>query len=168
MKKELQKFADNETFKEVKNTRSFGTFVDKNGEVKSHKFAKLVFLSKETYHKEGSKNVVCKLSCYLNFDIPYYWQTVLTNSYNNSFTVTGIATCSDEDEFDIKKGKIIAQVKAENAAYRTAEHMIETIQEQLYNFGNALTDPLINLKNYQEHNKNFIEKVINDEITPKH
>lgn len=168
MKKELQKFADNKTFKDVKNTRSFGTFVDRNGEIKPHKFVKLVFMGKKTYHKEGSKNVVCKLSCYLDFDIPYYWKTVLTNARDTMFSVTGVATCSDEDQFDIKKGKIIAQVKAENAAYRTAEHMIETIQEQLYNFGNALKDPLTNLKNYQDHNNNFIEKVINDEIKPKH
>ena len=82
------------------------------------------------------------------------------------FHVVGVAVCS-EDKFDLGKGKLIAQAKAENEAYKVGKNMLATIQQQLFNFAQALYTPIEQLDNYKLHNDKFIGKVIDGEIKPK-
>jgi len=102
----------------------------------------------------------------IKFDIPFYWENVLTE--NAYFTVVGVAVCSDDDEFDIRKGKLIAQAKAENEAYKVAGNMLAELKKQLNNFAQALDYPIASLKEYQLRNNNFIDNVIDDVIVPKY
>lgn len=161
-----EKFANNPLYKTVKNNENYGTFKDADGTIRPHKFVKVHFVSKTTSHKEGSKNVVCTIQCRINFDIPEYWKNDLT--YDTYFTVVGVAVCSDDDTFDLGKGKLIAQAKAENEAYKVAGNMLETLQNQLQNFANSLNTPMDALEEYQSHNDKFIDKVLDGIITPKY
>ena len=136
-----------------------------DGTLRPHKFVKVIFTGKKTSHKEGSKNVVCTLDCMIKFNIPVYWKNELTDCAY--FTVVGVAVCSDDDKFDLGKGKMIAQAKAENAAYKVAGNMLAELKKQLNNFATALDHPIASLSEYQLYNDNFIDKVIDGSIAPK-
>ena len=161
-----EKFANNLLYNEVKKNENYGVFKDADGTLRPHKFVKVIFTDKKTSHKEGSKNVVCKINGVIKFNIPVYWKNKLTNyAY---FTVVGVAVCSDDDKFDFGKGKLIAQAKAENEAYKVANNMLAALKQQLSNFAQALDNPMAALEEYQSHNDKFIDKVIDGEINPKY
>ena len=161
-----EKFANNQIYKEVKKNENYGMFKAADGTLLQHKFVKVNFIEKKTYHKEGSKGVACKIDCMVNFDIPSYWENTLTE--NAYFTVVGVAVCSDDDKFDLGKGKMIAQAKAENEAYKVAGNMLAELKKQLNNFAQALDQPIASLDEYQSHNEKFMNKVIEGEIVPKY
>ena len=161
-----EKFANNPIYNEVKKNENYGMFKAADGTLRPHKFVKVIFTDKKTSHKEGSKNVVCKINGVIKFNIPVYWMNKLTNyAY---FTVVGVAVCSDDDKFDLGKGKMIAQAKAENKAYKVAGKMLAELKRQLNNFAQALDHPIASLDEYQLYNDKFIDKVIDGEIKPKY
>lgn len=153
-----EKFANNLIYKRVKKNENYGMFKSADGTLRQHKFVKVNFIDKKTYHKEGSKNVVCKIDCAIKFDIPFYWENRLTECAY--FTVVGVAVCSDEDKFDLGKGQLIAQTKAENEAYKVAGNMLAELKKQLNNFAQALDQPIASLVDYKSHNDKFIDKVL--------
>ena len=161
-----EKFANNLLYNEVKKNENYGMFKAADGTLRPHKFVKVIFTGKKTSHKEGSKNVVCTIDCMIKFDIPFYWENMLTK--RAYFTVVGVAVCSDDDKFDLGKGKLIAQAKAENEAYKVANNMLAALIQQLINFAQALDIPMAALEEYQSHNDKFIDKVIDGEIKPKY
>ena len=160
-----EKFANNPIYNEVKKNENYGMFKAADGTLRPHKFVKVIFTGKKTSHKEGSKNVVCTLDCMIKFNIPVYWKNELTDCAY--FTVVGVAVCSDDDKFDLGKGMLIAQAKAENAAYKVASNMLTELKKQLNNFAQALDRPIASLGEYQLYNDNFIDKVIDGSIAPK-
>ena len=160
-----EKFANNPIYNEVKKNENYGMFKAADGTLRQHKFVKVNFIKKKTSHKEGSKNVVCIIDCMIKFDIPFYWENSLTEC--TYFTVVGVAVCSDDDKFDLGKGKLIAQAKAENEAYKVAGNMLAELKKQLNNFAKALDRPIASLGEYQLYNDNFIDKVIDGSIAPK-
>ena len=160
-----EKFANNPIYNEVKKNENYGMFKAADGTLRPHKFVKVIFTDKKTSHKEGSKNVVCTIDGMIKFDIPFYWENMLTKSAY--FTVVGVAVCSDDDKFDLGKGMLIAQAKAENAAYKVAGNMLTELKKQLNNFAQALDRPIASLGEYQLYNDNFIDKVIDGSIAPK-
>ena len=160
-----EKFANNPIYNEVKKNENYGVFKDADGTLRPHKFVKVIFTDKKTSHKEGSKNVVCTIDGMIKFDIPFYWENMLTK--RAYFTVVGVAVCSDDDKFDLGKGMLIAQAKAENAAYKVASNMLTELKKQLNNFAQALDRPIASLGEYQLYNDNFIDKVIDGSIAPK-
>ena len=139
-----EKFANNLIYKEVKKNENYGMFKAADGTLRPHKFVKVNFIEKKTSHKDGSKNVVCTLDCMIKFDVPFYWENVLTE--NAYFTVVGVAVCSDYDKFDLRKGQLIAQANAENEAYRVAGNMLAELKKQLNNFAQALDQPIASLE----------------------
>lgn len=161
-----EKFANNPLYSVVKKNDNYGMFKAADGSMRPQKFVKVSFLSKKTSHKEGSKNVVCTIECEINFNIPFYWENALTD--HAYFTVVGVAVCAEDDEFVLGKGKLIAQTKAENKAYKVASNMMEVLKQQLNNFAKALDEPLSALDEYQSHNNKFIDKVIDGEIVLKY
>lgn len=161
-----EKFANNPLYNWVKKNENYGMFKAADGSLRSHKFVKVNFIEKKTSHKEGSKNVVCTIDCVIKFDIPFYWENSLTD--RAYFTVVGVAVCSDDDKFDLGKGKLIAQAKAENEAYKVASNMLTELKNQLSNFAQALDQPISALAEYQSHNDKFIDKVIDGVIVPKY
>ena len=82
--------------------------------------------------------------------------------------MVGVAVCSDDDKFDLGKGKLIAQAKAENEAYKVAGNMLAELKKQLNNFAQSLDHPIASLEEYRSHNDKFIDKVIDGEINPKY
>ena len=161
-----EKFANNPIYNEVKKNENYGMFKAADGTLRPHKFVKVIFTGKKTSHKEGSKNVVCTLDCMIKFNIPVYWKNELTDCAY--FTVVGVAVCSDDDKFDLGKGKLIAQAKAENEAYKVAGNMLAELKRQLNNFAQALDNPISSLEEYKSHNDKFIEDVIDNVIVPKY
>ena len=161
-----EKFANNPIYNAVKKNENYGTFKAADGTIRTHKFVKVNFIEKKTSHKKGSKNVVCKIDCTINFDIPFYWENSLTKFVY--FTVVGVAVCSNDDKFDLGKGKLIAQAKAENEAYKVAGNMLAELKRQLNNFAQALDNPISSLEEYKSHNDKFIEDVIGNVIVPKY
>ena len=161
-----EKFANNPTYNKVKSNENYGMFKYSDRTLRPHKFVKVNFIEKKTSHKKGSKNVVCKIDCTINFDIPFYWENSLTKFVY--FTVVGVAVCSDDDKFDLGKGKLIAQAKAENEAYKVAGNMLAELKRQLNNFAQALDNPISSLEEYKSHNDKFIEDVIDNVIVPKY
>lgn len=153
-----EKFANNPIYKKVKKNENYGMFKSADGTLRPHKFVKVNFIDKKTSHKEGSKNVVCTIDCAIKFDIPFYWENRLTECAY--FTVVGVAVCSDDDKFDLGKGQLIAQAKAENEAYRVAGNMLTELKKQLNNFAQALDQPITSLENYKSHNDKFIDNVL--------
>ena len=160
------KFANNPIYNEVKKNENYGMFKAADGTLRPHKFVKVIFTDKKTSHKEGSKNVVCTIDGMIKFDIPFYWENMLTK--RAYFTVVGVAVCSDDDKFDLGKGKMIAQAKAENKAYKVAGKMLAELKRQLNNFAQALDNPISSLEEYKSHNDKFIDRVIDGEIKPKY
>ena len=161
-----EKFANNPIYNEVKKNENYGMFKAADGTLRPHKFVKVIFTDKKTSHKEGSKNVVCTIDGMIKFDIPFYWENMLTK--RAYFTVVGVAVCSDDDKFDLGKGKLIAQAKAENEAYKVAGNMLAELMRQLNNFAQALDNPISSLEEYKSHNDKFIEDVIDNVIVPKY
>ena len=161
-----EKFANNPIYNEVKKNENYGMFKAADGTLRPHKFVKVIFTDKKTSHKEGSKNVVCTSDGMIKFDIPFYWENMLTKSAY--FTVVGVAVCSDDDKFDLGKGKMIAQAKAENEAYKVAGNMLAELKKQLNNFAQALDNPISSLEEYRSHNDKFIDNVIDGEIKPRY
>lgn len=164
-------FGGNAIYAKLENSKResyISGYVDRNGVTRIHKVAKVVFEDKIITHKEGSKNVTCKVSCYIHFDIPTEWKALLTLDNYTRFTAIGVAKCADDDTFDLGKGKLIAQAKAENNAYKIAKRMINTLRQQLQAFNYSLAYPTALLDTYTEHNEKFIEKVVDDEIKPKY
>ena len=161
-----EKFANNPIYNEVKKNENYGMFKAADGTLRPHKFVKVIFTGKKTSHKEGSKNVVCTIDGMIKFDIPFYWENMLTK--RAYFTVVGVAVCSDDDKFDLGKGMLIAQAKAENAAYKVASNMLTELKKQLNNFAQALDNPISSLEEYRSHNDKFIDRVIDGEIKPKY
>ena len=161
-----EKFANNPIYDAVKNNENYGMFKAADGTLRPHKFVKVIFTGKKTSHKEGSKNVVCTIDGMIKFDIPFYWENMLTK--RAYFTVVGVAVCSDDDKFDLEKGKMIAQAKAENKAYKVAGKMLAELKRQLNNFAQALDNPISSLEEYRSHNDKFIDKVIDGEIKPRY
>ena len=161
-----EKFANNPIYNEVKKNENYGMFKAADGTLRPHKFVKVIFTDKKTSHKEGSKNVVCTIDGMIKFDIPFYWENMLTKSAY--FTVVGVAVCSDDDKFDLGKGKMIAQAKAENEAYKVAGNMLAELKKQLNNFAQALDNPISSLEEYRSHNDKFIDNVIDGEIKPRY
>lgn len=159
-----EKFANNPIYNAVKKNENYGTFKAADGTIRTHKFVKVNFLEKKTSHKDGTNQVVCKIDCQIKFDIPVYWENDLTDCAY--FTVVGVALCAEDDEFDLGKGKLIAQAKAENEAYKVANNMLAALKQQLSNFAQALDTPMAALEEYQSHNDKFIDKVIDGEIKP--
>jgi hypothetical protein len=168
MKKINNQFATNVLYPTVKKNRKFGEFTDKNGVRRFHKFVKVTFVNKHTSHKDGSPNVVCTLDCMLTFDLPDYMINALMYAPETNFQVVGVAVCSSEDDFNLEKGKLIAQAKAENEAYRVAGNMLATLKNQIDNLSEALNKPMDDLVEYRKHNETFIDKVIDGEIKPKY
>lgn len=161
-----EKFANNPIYNEVKKNENYGMFKAADGTLRPRKFVKVNFIEKKTSHKEGSKNVVCTIDCMIKFDIPFYWENILTDRAD--FTVVGVAVCSDDDKFDLGKGTLIAQAKAENEAYKVAGNMLAELKKQLNNFAQALDQPIASLEEYKSHNDKFIDKVIDGVIVPKY
>ena len=162
------RFADNVLFNNgIKSQKHLLGGTDKNGNYVLPKFVTLTFRNKNTYHKEGTNGVVCQIDCYLNFDLPDYlsWADLFNDT---RFTVKEVALCSDDDEFDYEKGKLIAQAKAEKEAYRVAKAMCQTIQDQLATIAEALNSPIAKFDEYAEHNDKFIDKVLDGEIKPRY
>ena len=160
------KFANNPVYNEVKKNENYGKFIDKDGTPRQHKVVKLNFLEKVTSHKEGSRNVVCKICCRVEFNIPFYWENALTD--HAMFDVVGVAVCAESDKFNLGKGTLIAQAKAENEAYKAANNMLAELKRQLDNFSMALDQPIANIDEYKLHNDKFIENVIEDRVKPKY
>lgn len=169
MKKNVTKprFADNDVYPFVKKL----DYLNKKNENDQHvlpKFARLTFCDRQIHHKPGTlKGVACTMHCRLSFDLPDYIDCeILNNFYNGGqhFNVTGVAYCADDDPFDLNKGRLIAQAKAENEAYRVAKAMCTVAIEQLDNVVKALQRSIPNFDNYIEHNKSFIEKVADDKL----
>jgi hypothetical protein len=77
-----------------------------------------------------------------------------------SFEVTGVAICSDDDTFDLNKGKLIASAKAENEAYRVARNMLKTMLQQYENFLIGVRSQLDMFESFSKHNNDFIERVV--------
>ena len=161
-----EKFVKKKMCDGVKNNENYGMFKAADGTLRPHKFVKVIFTGKKTSHKEGSTNVVCTLDCMIKFNIPVYWKNELTDCAY--FTVVGVAVCSDDDKFDLGKGKMIAQAKAENEAYKVAGNMLAELKKQLNNFAQALDNPIASLEEYQSHNDKFIDKLVDGEINPKY
>lgn len=164
-------FGGNAIYAKLENSKResyISGYVDRNGVTRNHKVAKVVFEDKIITHKEGSKNVTCKVSCYIHFDIPTEWKALLTLDNYTRFTAIGVAKCADDDTFDFGKGKLIAQAKAENNAYKIAKRMINTLRQQLQAFNYSLAYPTALLDTYTEHNEKFIKKVVDGEIKPKY
>ena len=169
MKKNVTKprFADNDVYPFVKKL----DYLNKKNDNDQHvlpKFAKLTFLDREIHHKDGNtKGVACTMSCRLTFDLPDYLDCELFNNFyrcGQHFNVTGVAYCADDDSFDLNKGRLIAQAKAENEAYRVAKAMCTVAIEQLDNVVKALQRSVPNFEKYIEHNNTFIEKVADDKF----
>ena len=158
------RFADNRVYPSVKKL----DYLNKKNEFDEYvlpKFARLTFFNRQIHYKPGStKGVACTMACILRFEIPDYVDCEILNSYRNGqyFNVTGVAYCHDDDPFELNKGRLIAQAKAENEAYRVAKAMCTVAAQQFDNIVKALQRSIPNFDNYIEHNKKFIGDVADD------
>ena len=171
MKKNVTKprFADNTVYPFVKNL-DYLNKKNKNDDHVLPKFARLTFEEKKIHYKDGAKGVACTIHCCLHFELPEYLNCELLNNFyccGQHFNVTGVAYCSKDDEFKLERGRLIAQAKAENEAYRIAKAMCVVALEQLSNVCKALERSIPNFDTYAEHNKEFIDKVADGKIKIK-
>ena len=156
--KSKKQYADNFYYPFVNPNITYGFYKTSEGDIRKSKFIKLSFQRKDIYHAENSKSVVCKLKCYLSFNVPDFMVTEMMKF--TSFEVTGVAICSDDDTFDLNKGKLIASAKAENEAYRVARNMLKTMLQQYENFLIGVRSQLDMFESFSKHNNDFIERVV--------
>jgi hypothetical protein len=171
-KKEIAKprFADNDLYPTLNGL----DYLNRKNEYDEHvlpKFARLTFGEKKIHYKPGTcKGVACTIHCVLHFDLPDYLNCEMLNNFyegGQHFNVTGVSHCADEDPFDLTKGVLIAQAKAENEAYKVAKAMCVTAMKTLDNVVKAFQRSIPDFDRYVEHNKEFIEKVVDDKIKIK-
>jgi hypothetical protein len=172
MKKENAKprFADND----LDQTINCLDYLNKKNDKDMHvlpKFAKLTFYNKQIHYKPGStKGVACTMHCVLHFDLPDFLNCEMLNNFyegGQHFNVTGVSHCADEDPFDLNKGILIAQAKAENEGYRVAREMCKVAMKTLDNVVKAFKRSIPDFDRYIGHNKDFIEKIADNKINVK-
>lgn len=87
------------------------------------------------------KVVVCVLECDMQLhkhpawnDIyPNMWANLPLVDYNGTFKVRAIARCNEEDSFDEKAGKRIAESRAKGKAFATAAKVYKEIEKYFLN-----------------------------------
>ena len=161
-----EKFGHCPVYSNVNKNNDYGIVKHPDGSKTPRKFIKVRFTNTQFSHAEGSNKVECTVECVMDFDIPFYWNNGLTAPC--SYTATATAVCAEGDKFNLSKGKLIAQAKAENRAYKIACNMLNELKAQLNNFANAIDQPITLIQKYTEHNNEYIDRVVDGSIIPKY
>lgn len=89
---------------------------------------------------------------------PENWDSAVDIRYKN-FKGRGIATCDNNDVFDVERGKRIALAVAENDVYSQAKAYLSTIMKELQFFSAKISDFKTKSDRCREHNKDYINSV---------
>lgn len=112
----------------------------------------------------NGKKVVCVLNYYIS--APEYYDK--NGSYGNfrfgngseTMKAIGVAVCSDDDIFDLEKGKKIAKARAETEAYKRATELLrDKVFNLAHSYVNMYTDFYSRNINVRKHNKEYIKKL---------
>ena len=126
----------------------------------------LTFLDKKVYRPDNSTATVCEMVVLMNWNIPDELQTIYTNCPNNVvFPIKAVAVCHEDDEFDEKKGRIIAMTKAESKAYEEAFRRLSLLGMQFARLVYACETNMKKLSEYWKHNKTFMEELTGTSTT---
>lgn len=95
-----------------------------------------------------------------NVSISYYnIERLVYRLLENNFIVTGIAKCSQEDTFDLKKGIQIARNRAEIKLAQLEKQVIKSILKELDALMHNIIDLSINRADMIAEKKNFIKNI---------
>ena len=119
---------------------------------------------KLTFYKDGAqffvnekkRIVVCKVSAEIN--VPYNWNSSVSIGYP-TLKGTGVATCKDDDVFDVERGKRIALAVAENDVYSQAKTYLSHVMKELQFFTSKISDFKAKSDRCREHNKDYIASI---------
>ena len=107
---------------------------------------------------EENKTVACKLNG--RIAVPEFVRFYFLEELSDIQTV-GVAKCSDEDTFDINKGKKIALSKAENKAFIKANRLLKPLLKEYGKILKLITEYEDNSDRYIRCNKEYISKLGN-------
>lgn len=145
--------------------------INKNMDVINHNGNKpftLTFCDKKVYQPDNSRAVVCEMTAAMKWNIPEELRCAYTGHWDNIlFSVKGVALCHEDDEFDFKKGSLIAATKAENCAYEEAFRRLSLLAPQFNSMALACLNAMKNLAAYYKHNQNFMNDVIEGKPKPE-
>jgi hypothetical protein len=119
---------------------------------------KLSFLkSSAQFFVNEKKRIV---SCVVEGELqsPYSWDSSVTIGCP-TFKATGVATCKEDDVFDVERGKRIALAVAENDIYSQAKTYLSKAMKELLFFTDKITDFAIKSDRCREHNKDYITSI---------
>lgn len=131
---------------------------------------KLSFFKEDTefYVNEKKKTVACTIVGLLNTPCEFHFRDDVPFVIESErFTATGVAKCSDDDVFDVERGKRIALAKAENKVYRKASCYLFRLQKHLCFLGSGIDKFLSKSFNQCSHNDEFIQ-IISDTNHPEY
>jgi len=101
--------------------------------------------------------------CMQKYETGYiYNQKISAVNYEidrKSFTVTGIARCSEDDKFDKKTGMMIAQTKANIKAYKKYEKWARTVFIEIKKLMETITNTVFVAEDFGKHEREKIDKL---------
>ena len=120
---------------------------------------KVCMNNEQVFINPDKKCVAVKKDAVLQYNLP---QRVFGWDLWNLGNQTGIAKCSDEDQYSEKKGYIIAEARAENECYKKAIKALNDIEKESAKLADAAKAKADLLKIYINRNESFI-KTVGDE-----
>lgn len=114
---------------------------------------KLSFSKPRFYTFNNNRSTGCIYKCQI--------RNTSTGCVFKAFVVRGVTTCCDTDEFDYRKGRIIAESKAKQEAYRIAKKLVDA-KETLdrISFLNAQYSFYVKMKHLYNFEKDHIKTLI--------
>lgn len=121
---------------------------------------------------EEKRTVVCILEKTDNLFIKFVWENSNIGCYGEKFLnklimpnrFIGIAKCSEDDEWDVEKGKLIAFSRAKDklnkSFFKRAKTYVNYIDRQIDNFVDIINTVGEKLEINQEHRYNLIDKLL--------
>ena len=118
----------------------------------------VVFDGKKAFVNEDKRTVVCLIDfCLIPKDTFKHIAI-----YSEPHTAIGKSTCSDTDDYIEKRGVLIASTRSENDAYTKAIDELRQIEKEANKLINSVSERISLLKAYIEHNKKFINDLIDE------
>lgn len=103
--------------------------------------------------ESGKMRITCRIEAAINFPM---LGNVRFVTWPFNVTGVGVATCSENDAFDLEIGKRVARAKAESSAYRQINKRINKALKQIEDLSVEFNDKTFAV---EDHNWDYIDSI---------
>lgn len=120
---------------------------------------KVRFIRTEFVVNEEKRTVACIITARVtlsNRQEKIFYNDLYENSLTKLFKVAGVSKCHENDEFDLVRGKRIAESRAKAKVYEEGKVRLAKVLNYLDIFGEDIQDQIEKLKKYQKKEKEHL------------